>query len=112
MRYQGRIIKVDVRHGVATYVLVAGDDLSIVHHGKHLTVGKEEKKMDIPAPPNRPSPSQPAGRAPTPRHGRGDQQSARPVKGGGNGGNGADGQASSSAQQKAPQSPASGNRAG
>ena len=114
MRYQGRIIMVDVRHGAATYTLVAGDDLPIRHHGKHLTVGKDEKKMDIPAPPSRPAPSQPAGRAPTPRHGRGEQQPARPVKGGQGGRPGADGQASSPGQQGAPQSqaPASGNRAG
>src|SRR6201999_1277595 len=32
MRYQGRIIRVDVRHGAASYSLVAGDPLTVTHH--------------------------------------------------------------------------------
>jgi len=72
MRYQGRIIRVDVKHGTASYSLVAGDPLTVTHHGHQVTVDKEEISLDIPQPPTLPTPSQPAGRAPASRHGRGD----------------------------------------
>ena len=52
MRYLGRIIHVNVRHGAATYNLISGDPLPIHHHGEQLTVGKEEQTRKIPAPPN------------------------------------------------------------
>jgi alpha,alpha-trehalose phosphorylase len=70
MRYRGRIILVKVRHGEATYSLIAGDPLPIGHHGKQLIVGPDEVKMAIPAPPTLPAPTQPAGRVPATRHGR------------------------------------------
>jgi alpha,alpha-trehalose phosphorylase len=71
MRYQGRIIRVNVKHGSASYSLVAGDPLTVTHHGHQVTVDKEEVSLDIPQPPTLPTPSQPAGRAPAARHGRG-----------------------------------------
>ena len=72
MRYRGRIISVDVRHGEAKYSLISGDPLPLGHHGKQLTLGPDDVKMPIPAPPTLPSPTQPAGRVPATRHGRSD----------------------------------------
>jgi alpha,alpha-trehalose phosphorylase len=72
MRYRGRIIRVDVRHGEAKYSLISGDPLPLGHHGKQVTVGPDEVKLPIPAPPTLPSPTQPAGRVPATRHGRSD----------------------------------------
>jgi alpha,alpha-trehalose phosphorylase len=72
MRYQGRIIRVDVRHGTASYSLISGDPLAVTHHGQQLTIEKKAKSLDIPAPPVLPPPSQPAGRVPVSRRGRAD----------------------------------------
>jgi alpha,alpha-trehalose phosphorylase len=71
MRYRGRILHVQVRHEAATYCLIAGDPLPIVHYGKQATVTKEESAHKIPAAPVLPSPMQPKGRVPVARHGRG-----------------------------------------
>jgi alpha,alpha-trehalose phosphorylase len=73
MRYRGRIIRVDVRHRGATYRLISGDPLPIVHHGEPLTVGSQDKTLPLPAPPVLPAPTQPPGRIPASRRGRGDQ---------------------------------------
>jgi alpha,alpha-trehalose phosphorylase len=70
MRYQGRVILVKVRHSAATYSLIEGDPLPITHHGERLTVGTDGVTRDIPAPPQVPAPTQPAGRVPATRRGR------------------------------------------
>jgi alpha,alpha-trehalose phosphorylase len=70
MRYRGRILHVQVRHHAATYCLIEGDPLPILHYGREVTVSKEESTHKIPALPVLPAPAQPAGRAPAARHGR------------------------------------------
>jgi alpha,alpha-trehalose phosphorylase len=70
LRYQGRIVRVVVRQGTATYSLLQGDPLSITHHGEPVTIGPDEAtlKIAITTPP--PPPSQPPGRHPQPRRAR------------------------------------------
>ena len=70
MRYRGRILRVVIREGAATYSLIAGDPLPITHHGHPLTVGPDETTLDIPAVKPLPPPSQPAGRVPQSRRDR------------------------------------------
>jgi alpha,alpha-trehalose phosphorylase len=54
-----------VRHRQATYSLLDGSPLEIVHHGKSATVDATRPlTRKIPPPPARETPSQPAGRAP------------------------------------------------
>jgi alpha,alpha-trehalose phosphorylase len=72
MRFQGRIVRVHVRHHQATYEVISGDPLAITHHGHPLTISSEQTTREISEVKPRPSPSQPAGRAPQPRGGRGD----------------------------------------
>jgi alpha,alpha-trehalose phosphorylase len=62
---RGRRLLVEVGHEQATYSLLDGSSLEIVHHGKKATV-KEKRPLTrpIPRPPVRESPSQPPGRAP------------------------------------------------
>jgi alpha,alpha-trehalose phosphorylase len=66
--FRGRRLHVEIERGTATYSLLDGPPLEIVHHGE---VGKVEAEQDltspIPAPPARESPSQPPGRAPARR---------------------------------------------
>ena len=71
MRYRGRILHVQVRHHAATYCLIEGEPLPILHYGKQATITKEESTRKIPALPVLPSPTQPPGRVPVSRHGRG-----------------------------------------
>jgi hypothetical protein len=75
MRYQGRIIRVHVRHHEASYELISGDPLPVTHHGHPLTIGKEKVTREISPVKLRPSPSQPTGRAPQPRRERKDSAS-------------------------------------
>jgi alpha,alpha-trehalose phosphorylase len=67
MRYRGRILMVNVRHHEASYRLLAGDPLPIMHHGNPVTVGPDMVTHDIPPLKSRPTPAQPSGRAPQPR---------------------------------------------
>jgi alpha,alpha-trehalose phosphorylase len=79
MRYRGRIVRVDVRHGTASYSLVAGDSLDVTHYGQKVTVGKDETSVKIPQPPVLPAPVQPPGRVPASRRARpGDKQGSQP----------------------------------
>jgi alpha,alpha-trehalose phosphorylase len=73
MRYRGRILHVQVRHQAATYCLIEGDPLPILHYGKQVTITQEDSTHKIPAPPALPSPAQPNGRVPLARHGRGSE---------------------------------------
>jgi alpha,alpha-trehalose phosphorylase len=72
MRYQGRTLRVNVRHGEARYEVLTGDPLPITHHGTPVTIGPEATAHKIPPLKSRPSPAQPTGRAPQPRSSMGD----------------------------------------
>jgi alpha,alpha-trehalose phosphorylase len=63
--FRGRRLLVEVGHQQATYSLLEGSSLEIVHHGKKATVDAHAPlRRSIPAPPPRETPSQPPGRAP------------------------------------------------
>jgi alpha,alpha-trehalose phosphorylase len=63
--FRGRRLAVAVDHKRATYKLLEGDALQIVHHGKKATVQPQRLLVRrIPPPPKWPTPSQPRGRAP------------------------------------------------
>jgi alpha,alpha-trehalose phosphorylase len=68
LRYRGRTLLVEVRHEQATYVLLQGSPLELVHHGEIATIEPElPLVLPIPTPPALEIPSQPAGRAPARR---------------------------------------------
>jgi alpha,alpha-trehalose phosphorylase len=63
--FRGRRLLVDVGHEQATYSLLEGPSLRIVHHGDEVTVEPQRSlSRPIPPPPAREPPSQPPGRAP------------------------------------------------
>jgi len=63
--FRGRRLHVEVTKTHATYTLLDGDPLEIGHHGQTLTIStKQPLERAIPPVVERPSPSQPAGRAP------------------------------------------------
>jgi alpha,alpha-trehalose phosphorylase len=63
--FRGRKLLVEVEHEQATYSLLQGSSLEIVHHSKKATV-RERRPVTrpIPPPPAREAPTQPPGRAP------------------------------------------------
>jgi alpha,alpha-trehalose phosphorylase len=71
LSFRGRRLLVDVRSQQATYSLVEGSPLELVHHGESITArtGRPLRRR-IPPPPTRPTPHQPAGRAPSRRRPR------------------------------------------
>ncbi len=63
--FRGRRLLVRVEHKQATYSLLEGAALEIVHHGKTVTVVPQRPlTRTIPPPPARETPSQPPGRVP------------------------------------------------
>jgi alpha,alpha-trehalose phosphorylase len=63
--FRARRLLVHVGHEQATYSLLDGSSLEIVHHGKHAIVHAQRPlTRRIPPPPARESPTQPRGRAP------------------------------------------------
>ena len=63
--FRGRRLLVEVSPERATYSLLEGSSLEIVHHGESVTVKAHAPlSRSIPAPPTRDTPSQPPGRAP------------------------------------------------
>ena len=63
--FRGRRLLVEVENKRATYSLIQGPSLKIVHHGKQAMVNAQRPlTRSIPAPPARETPSQPHGRAP------------------------------------------------
>ena len=61
----GRLLRVEVTHGKARYVIADGEPLEIVHHGEQLTVSAgEPQERPIPALQARARPRQPRGREP------------------------------------------------
>ena len=70
--YRGRSLRVEVRAGQATYELLDGDPLEILHHGEPITVEPGGPlKCPVPPAPQRPTPHQPHGREPAFAHGEG-----------------------------------------
>jgi len=65
LSFRGRRLLVEVGHKQATYSLLEGPALEIVHHGRKATVDPKRPLIRrIPSPPAREPPRQPAGRAP------------------------------------------------
>jgi alpha,alpha-trehalose phosphorylase len=63
--WRGRRLCVEVTHEQATYSLLKGSAMEIVHHGREATVEERAPLIrPIPRPPVGEAPSQPAGRAP------------------------------------------------
>jgi alpha,alpha-trehalose phosphorylase len=63
--FRGRRLRVEVTNGDATYALLDGEPLEIAHHGEPVTVAKQAPRtLRIPPAVERPTPSQPPGRAP------------------------------------------------
>jgi alpha,alpha-trehalose phosphorylase len=70
--YRGRRLQVEVTKKEATYTLLQGEPLRIGNHGETITVSKEAPVVrEVPPVPERPTPSQPPGRAPSRRLGDG-----------------------------------------
>jgi alpha,alpha-trehalose phosphorylase len=67
--YRGRRLRVDVRPEAASYELLAGEPLELVHHGEGLRVARGSlETRPLPPVPRRTPPEQPPGRAPPRRH--------------------------------------------
>jgi alpha,alpha-trehalose phosphorylase len=63
--FAGRRLRVEVRHGQASYTLLEGEPLEISHHGKPAKLSPEQALVrSIPHIPHLPTPQQPQGRAP------------------------------------------------
>jgi alpha,alpha-trehalose phosphorylase len=63
--FRGCRLRVTVRPGEATYELVDGGPLEIVHHGERVTVTPDTPlTLPVPPPPKYPTPTAPAGREP------------------------------------------------
>jgi alpha,alpha-trehalose phosphorylase len=63
--YRDARLLVDVARDSATYSLIAGEEVEIVHHGKEARLSADEPvKLDIPAVAGGPRPQQPPGREP------------------------------------------------
>jgi len=69
--FRGRRLLVEVEPAQATYTLLKGSGLTIVHHGRKANLDpRRASTRKIPPPPAREPPSQPAGRAPQKRNPR------------------------------------------
>ena len=65
LAYRGRRLQVEIRSDHATYVLHAGDELTVTHHGEEILLeGDTPQSRPIPAIDPGPVPKQPPGRAP------------------------------------------------
>jgi len=67
--YRGRRLRVEVRRDEATYELIDGDPLEVLHHGEPITIASGRLKCPVPPAPEYPPPHQPHGRAPAFEHG-------------------------------------------
>ena len=68
MIFRGRRLLVEIRDREATYELLRGQALEIVHHGSRATISAEAPlRLPIPAAPSRQPPTQPRGREPVRR---------------------------------------------
>jgi alpha,alpha-trehalose phosphorylase len=64
LRFQGRKLRVSVRPEHATYELLEGDPVDLIHHGEQFNLGKQPATHSIPAIKSGPRPAQPPGREP------------------------------------------------
>jgi alpha,alpha-trehalose phosphorylase len=63
--FRGRELRVELKHGEATYTLRSGEPLDLSHHGQPLTLTREEPQSHpIPPLPPKEPPTQPKWRAP------------------------------------------------
>jgi alpha,alpha-trehalose phosphorylase len=63
--YRGRRLRVEVNAERATYELLDGEPLELIHHGERVTVSTEAPvHCEVPPAPKRPAPKWPAGRKP------------------------------------------------
>jgi alpha,alpha-trehalose phosphorylase len=66
--FRGRRLLVEIRHDTASYTLLEGEPLEIVHHGEKATVERRRSlRRPLPAAPDREVPTQPANRTPARR---------------------------------------------
>ena len=68
LRYQGRMLRVEITHEQATYTLVDGPPLRIHHHGEALQLSSDPVSRPVPPPPVVDPVEQPPGRGPRARH--------------------------------------------
>jgi alpha,alpha-trehalose phosphorylase len=71
IRYRANRVSVEIAGGTATYQLLEGAPIRLEHHGQELYVKEEPVVVDIPPRSEGGRPTQPSGREPEPRHGRG-----------------------------------------
>ncbi|MBV9002208.1 MAG: glycoside hydrolase family 65 protein [Solirubrobacterales bacterium] len=65
LRFRGRSLRVEVHPDHATYELLDGDPLELIHHGERVTVTPgEQLRRPVPPAPKRPPPQSPPGREP------------------------------------------------
>jgi len=63
--YRGRRLRVTVRPAAATYELLDGEPVQLVHHGERLELGADSPETrELPPAPQRPAPDQPPRRSP------------------------------------------------
>jgi alpha,alpha-trehalose phosphorylase len=68
LTFKGRLVKVEINHREASYLLMEGPPMEISHHGEKVSLEtKRTVKRRLPRLPTRPTPEQPAGRAPARR---------------------------------------------
>jgi alpha,alpha-trehalose phosphorylase len=69
LMFRGRRLRVEVTPDSATYALVEGDPLDLIHHGEQLTVSQDSPETrPLPPAPRTPAPEAPPGRRPLSRH--------------------------------------------
>jgi alpha,alpha-trehalose phosphorylase len=70
LRYRDRLMRVEIRGQEATYSLLSGDPMYVMHHGESFVLGRDSVQKDIPPIVVGPRPTQPRGRAPQPHRNR------------------------------------------
>jgi alpha,alpha-trehalose phosphorylase len=69
LMFRGRRLRVEVTPESATYAILDGDALELIHHGERLTVAPDTPETrPLPPAPHRPPPEPPPGRRPLRRH--------------------------------------------
>jgi alpha,alpha-trehalose phosphorylase len=79
LRFRHRRLRVTVTHEAACYELLDHLPLTVRHYGEPVSLGLGARvERPIPSRPRRPPPTQPAGRAPEPRHAQRAAEERRP----------------------------------
>jgi alpha,alpha-trehalose phosphorylase len=68
LRYRGRRLQVTVTPETATYELLDGSSISVMHYGEKVALGDRPVALPVPPTPSGPRPTQPPGRQPLGRH--------------------------------------------